>query len=173
MKRLILAVFVVFFLSVNAQSEEIKIGYVDFNKALNESENGKNATRVLEDFIKNKKNIYVEKEKEIKELDEELKKQASVLSPESRKNKEDQLSKMYIDYQRLARDIQEEIQKKESELTQEIQKDLVKIIVEIGKKEGYTVILERGVSGILYSQDKLDMTDRVIKKYNESSKTKK
>ncbi len=91
---------------------------------------------------------------------------------ESRKNKEDHLNKFYRDYQRMRKDFQEEIQKKEAEFTQEIQKDLIEIVNKIGKEEGYAIIFERGAGGILYSQKELDITEKVIARYNEVAKAK-
>jgi len=173
MKKVLLLVIVLSLLGFNAQGADLKIAYVDFNKALNESDNGKRATKILEEMIKNKKSILLEKEKELKKLEDELKKQSSVLTPESRKDKEDQLSKLFRDYKRMGKDFQEEIQKKEAELTQEIQNDLLKIVNKIGEEEGYTILFERGASGTLYSQNKLDITQKVIKKYNDITKSKK
>jgi outer membrane protein len=173
MKTIILAILSFCFLLPNtAGGAELKVGYVDFNKALNESDKGKQATAILEDVIKNKKSILEDQEAEIKAIDEELKKQATILSPESRKDKEDSLKKLIRDAQRMRRDFQEEIQKKEADLTQEIQNDLMKIVNSISKEKGYAIVFERGVSGILYFQNKYDITDTVINEYNKSIKQK-
>lgn len=174
MKKVVFLLIVVLsLLPFNTHGAELKIGYVDLNKALNESDNGKKASKILEDMVKNKQAIIMEKENEIKKFREELEKQSSVLTPESRKAKEDQLNKLMRDGQRMVKDFQEELRQKEMEITQEIQKDLVKIVNETGKEEGYTVIFETGTSGILYSKKEFDITEKIIKKYNEITKTKK
>jgi Skp family chaperone for outer membrane proteins len=124
-KTTVLILFVLFTLSIPAYGADLKIAYLDFNRALNESEQGKKATAMLEEMIRDKKTAVIEKEEEIKKLDEELKKQLSILSPET------------------------------------------------AQEEGYTIVFERGVSGILYFQKHYDITDKVIEKYNESVKEKK
>ncbi len=43
------------------------------------------------------------------------------------------------------------------------------IIEELGKDNGFTMILRRGAPGLLYAREALDVTDLVIEKYNESS----
>jgi outer membrane protein len=43
------------------------------------------------------------------------------------------------------------------------------IIQDVGKSEGYTMILHRGAPGLLYAREALDVTDRVIEKYNQKS----
>lgn len=171
MKRLVIFAVVLCFWAFGAEGADLKIGYVDFNKALNESENGEKTIKFLEEFIENKNSLVLKKEAEIKKLEAALVKQSSVLTPESRKDKEDQLKKLYIDFQRMKDDFQEEILKKRTELTQEIQKDLIAIVNSIGKKEGYTYILEMGM--IHYARKHLDITEKVIKIYNDSVKNKK
>jgi outer membrane protein len=72
----------------------------------------------------------------------------------------------------MTRDFQEEVKKKETDLTREIQKEIIQVINKIAQDEGYTIVFERGVSGILYFQDHYDITNKVIEKYNESVKKK-
>jgi outer membrane protein len=162
-----------FLLSFTVQGEEMKIGYVDFNKALNESDKGRKATEMLEGMIKSKRTILSDKEEEIRKLEEEIKKQLSVLSSEAKREKEDELKKLLRDAQRMKSDFEDEIKKEEAILTREIQKELMEVIDKISRDEGYTIVFERGVSGILYIRKDFDITDKVIKIYNEGSKVKK
>lgn len=173
MKKLIFIALILFSWSLSAHAADLKIGYVDLNKALNESESGKKAKKILEDMINSKQSVIAKKEDEIKTLKEEFDKQSSVLTPEAVKEKQEQLNKLMREGQRMVNDFQEEIKKKETELTQEIQKDLIDLVNKLGKDEGYTFIFEKGTSGMIYSQKELDITDKVIKKYNETSSTKK
>ncbi|MEW6416909.1 MAG: OmpH family outer membrane protein [Nitrospirota bacterium] len=150
----------------------IKFGSMDLQKALNESEAGKKAKSDLETLIKSKESIINEKSKVVEKLRGELEKQSSVLSAEARKSKEDELEKLLREYQRAVQDSQAEIKKKEGELTETIIKELREIVEKIGEEEGYTLIVEKGL--VLYSNKGIDLTDTVIKKYNESkAKSKK
>jgi outer membrane protein len=101
MKKLFFILVLLLTCVFNAQAADMKIGFVDLNKALNESEKGKNATEALENMVKSKKSVLIEKEKELKILDDELKKQASVLTPESMKSKTEEFNKLYKNYQRM------------------------------------------------------------------------
>ncbi|HDH51313.1 MAG TPA: OmpH family outer membrane protein, partial [Nitrospirae bacterium] len=136
MKKVFLLAFIFAFGIFSAHAADLKIGYLDFHKALNESNEGKKASKVLEDMISKKEKIFNGKKEEIKKLDEELKKQASVLTPETTNDKQENLSKLYRDYQRMVKDFQEELKKKEADLRQVIEKDLFKIIIDIGKEDG-------------------------------------
>ena len=70
-------------------AETMKIGYVDIRAALNESDTGKKAKIDLESLIKTKQTVIDEKGKAIEKLKADVEKQASVLSAEAKKAKED------------------------------------------------------------------------------------
>ncbi len=154
-------------------AETVKIGFVDLIKALNESDSGKKAKADLEIMIKTKQTSIDEKGKEIEKLKSDLEKQSSVLSSEARKTKEDELEKMIREYQRVGTDSQNDIKKKESEFTGEILKGLRQVIEKIGQDGGYTMIIENAEGIILYAKPDQNLTEQVIKKYNESKSTAK
>ena len=125
-------------------------------------------------MIKSKQVVIEEKGKAIEKGKSDLEKQSSVLSPDARKSKEEEVERLIREYQRLVSDSQNEVKKREGELTGGILKEIRPIIEKIGQDEGYTLILENSASQILYSTKEADLTDIVIKKYNEAaSKAKK
>ena len=145
-----------------------KIGYVDLRVALNESDAGKKAKVELESLIKTKQTSIDEKGKNIDRLKGEFDKQVSVLSPDAKKAKEDEIERLVRDYQRMVQDSQAEVKKKETELTGSIVKELREIVEKVAQEEGYSIILENVEGIILYSKKELDITEKVVKRYNES-----
>ena len=169
MKKIFLLLCICVILPVSAQAEEaLKIGILDLQKVLNECDAGKKAKTDLEALIKSKESAIEEKGLEIEKLKSELQKQASVLSSEAKKSKEAELEKLLRDYQRTVQDSQEELKRKEGELTEAIIKGVHELVDDIGKKEGYTVIIEKSLA--LYINEDLDITDTVIKRHNKSKK---
>lgn len=155
-------------------AEVAKIGYVDLRVALNDSDSGKKAKIELESLIKTKQSAIDEKGKSIEKLKADLEKQSSVLSAEAKKSREDEIERLLRDYQRLVQDSQNEVKKKEGELTGAIIKEIRDAVEKIGQDEGYSLVLENVEGIILYSRKDLDITDRVVKAYNElKSKQKK
>lgn len=148
-------------------ADVLKIGYIDLRVALNESDPGKKAKVELESLIKTKQAAIDEKGKTIDKLKGEVEKQASVLSAEAKKAKEEEIERLVRDYQRLVQDSQNEVKKRENEVTGSIIKEMRDVIEKIGQEEGYSLILENAEGIILYSKKDLDITDRVIKSYNE------
>lgn len=145
-----------------------KIAVVDVQKVLNDSAAGKKAKVDLEALIQSKQAYIDEQGKTIEKMKTDIDKQASVLSPEARQTKEDELEKFIREYQRLVQDSQTEVKKKEGELTGTILKEVNDLVIKIGEKEGYSIILERGM--VLYANKDMDITDKVIKEYDESKK---
>ncbi|MCX7793043.1 MAG: OmpH family outer membrane protein [Thermodesulfovibrionales bacterium] len=152
------------------EAAEIKIGYVDLGKALNDSKRGKDAKAELEALVKQKQSQIDELEKKINTQRAEFEKQAPALSEKARQEKQAEIERSIQDYQKLVQDAQAEVEKKRRDLTTGILKELRDIINEIGKKEGYTIILESSEGLILYSKEGLDLTDRIIKIYDERQK---
>ncbi len=62
---------------------------------------------------------------------------------------------------------EKEIRKQEAELKKPIFKKLTPIIEEISKAEKVAVTFEASQSSILYVQEKVDITDKVIKAYDK------
>jgi len=164
----LVAVMLLFAAGQAAAVENLKIGFVDLVKALNESDAGKKAKSDLEFMIKSKQSTIDEKGKAIEKAKGDLDKQASVLSADARKTKEEDLERQLREYQRFVSDSQNEIKKKENEFTVEIVKELRSIIQKIGQDEGYTMLLENAEGQILFAKKDLDLTEIVIKKHNES-----
>lgn len=171
MRKIVLLTATILFLvpAFSFAADSLKIGCVDLQRALYESETGKKAKSDIDALIKSKQSIIDEKRKAIEKLRSELEKQASVLSAEARKSKQDELEKMEREYLRIAQDSDTEIRKKDTELRDMIFKEILEIIDKMGKEEGYTLIIERG--SVLHLDKAIDITDLVIKRYTES-KTK-
>jgi outer membrane protein len=93
-----------------------------------------------------------------------------LLKDEEKRNLEGDLQRRVVSYQRGMQDLQQELRQKEGEMTAEILRELEKIVNEVGKAEKFTLILER--TQILYTDQAIDITNRVIEAYNSRSKSK-
>jgi outer membrane protein len=145
-----------------------KIGIVDLNRAVNESEQGKKAKSELEAMVKDKQEALDEKGKILEKLKSEIEKQGSVMSAVARKNKEDDLERLTREYQRALADSQTEVRKKESELTGHVVIELRKIINDVANEEKYELVLDKNPALVAYVNKGIDITDEVIKKSDES-----
>ncbi|MDR3608107.1 MAG: OmpH family outer membrane protein [Oligoflexia bacterium] len=147
-------------------SDEIKIGVVDMQKALQTVDAGRKAKAQLEsEFNSRKKELDAEKAS-LEKAGQEFKKQSLVMSDEARAKKQGELQERYMKLQESFSRSQQEIQQKEQELTGPILNRLRTVINEIAKQKGFTVVLEKNENTVLYSQDRDDITQDVIKTFN-------
>lgn len=170
MKRIVGVLLTILLFAAPALAVENKIGYVDLQKALNTSEAGKAAKERISKKVKEYEGTIDARQKEIKKLKEELEKQAMLLSEDARGAKERDYQQKVKEFQRFTKDIQEELQQKDNDFTKQILEELFKVIKEVGEKEGYTLILEQSESSILYADEKVNLTDKVIKAFDAKKK---
>jgi outer membrane protein len=170
MKKIIFLI-IISLSAFSAQAAEVKIGYVDMQKIIMESNQGKEAQKTLNSIEKVKTALIKEKVKEIKKLEEELAKQEAILTPETKEKKKAEHEKLMVEYQKMRKESEEELQKNEAELIQKIVLDIKGVLAGIAQEEGYTAILNKAV--VIYMPNELDLTDRVIRQFNESLKNTK
>lgn len=157
--------------NVWANTEGMKIGTVDMQKALQTVEAGKKAKAQLEKEV-NEKKAEIEKEKaSITKMGEEFKKQALVMNEEARNKKQAELQERILKLQEKAGKTEMELRQKEQSLTQPIIGKIREIISNIAKEKGYTIILEKNENTVLFSLDKDDLTTDVISSYNSGKKS--
>ncbi len=144
-----------------------KIAYVDLGILVRDSAAGKAATDELNAWAAPRKVAIEDKIKTIKKLSEELDRQASALSADARKAKEEELTKLDREQQRMRQDFEADARKKEDQYTSAIVGEIRNIIDTVGKEGDYTIILENVPGIVLYAKKEIDLTDKVMKRYNE------
>lgn len=145
---------------------EVKIGYVDMQKAIQETTTGKKAKKELEDEFNKRKKDLEKKEADIKKMHEDFEKRSMAMNEDARMKKQNEIRGEMGKYQENAAKAQMEIQKKERELTQPIVVKLRSMLEEIAKKEDYTVILEKSENSVMWAKKDIDLTERLIKAYD-------
>lgn len=151
-------------------AETQKIGYVDLQKALNLSSAGKAAKEKIKAKVQGYDAEVQQRQEELKKLKEDLEKQAMLLSEEARNAKERDYQQKVKDYQRFTKDIQETLQQTDADLTRKILESLLKVVQDVGKSAGYTLILEKTESSIVYADESIDISDEVIKAFDKLGK---
>ena len=168
MKYWLIVGVLVFSCSVALAQERIKIGFIDIQRIIAESQAGKKAKDRFQAQVK-KAEADVQKERQdLERLKGDLDKKGPLLKEEERRNLEADFQKRSVSLQRTMGDYQQDLQRKNNEMMAEILKELEQVVTEIGKADKFTLILER--SQILYSDQATDITSRVIEVYNSRVK---
>jgi outer membrane protein len=149
---------------------DLKVAYVDIQRAINECNAGKEAKKVITKDVEKIQHLGADKQKELQTMKESLEKQTLMLTPDARAHKEKEYQTKLRDFQRWADDTQNEMRQKQMEMERTISGGLIKVIQKIGVEEGYTFILERNETVVLYASKAIDVTDRVIKAFDAQKK---
>jgi outer membrane protein len=172
-KTLALAALLLPVLAVGAgaMAQQLKIGYVDLQRALNESDAGKKAKDRFKTQVDKLQGDLKKQKDQLDALKEQIEKKSSVMKEDEAVNLQKDYEKKLRDFDRNYKDSQSELQQKDNELTVELLKELQVVIEEFGKEGSYSIILEQSSSSVLYGAPDLDLTQQVIARYN-AKKTK-
>ena len=154
----------VFCTNASAQSAEMKIGFVDLQRVIDSSEEGKQAQEEIKKRADELSEQAQKMQEELKALKADYDKQLDILTPEAKSQKRDEMTKMERDYSRFVNDSQTELRQIEQRALKQLLADVGKLVMEYGKQENFTLILEAG--NILYGADQIEVTDAVIELYN-------
>jgi outer membrane protein len=156
------------------EAASTRIGYVDVQKVIVRSVAGVAAREQLEREKVTMQKDVDNRRTEVDKLREEMDKKGLVLSAEARREKDETLQRKVRDLRRLAEDLEKELQKREQQATQRILQELTSVIEKMGKERGFFLIVERRSGGVIYGDPEGDITDEVIKVYDqEKAKEKK
>lgn len=142
-----------------AGAADIKIGYVDVERIRRESAPAERASKQLEKEFAPRAQEMQRRESQIKTLQGQLEKDAVTMSESERRSKEQELSRMSVDYQRLQREFREDLNMRRNQELASLFERADKVIKQIADAEKYDLILQEAV----YRSPRIDITDRVLK----------
>jgi outer membrane protein len=162
-----LAIFFVAGGSLALGADPPKIAVVNLQTVLETSAAGKAAQNELKTQKDKLEADLKQKGSELQELEKRLQREAMVMSKETREDKEREFRIKASDLQALQKKYRSDLQDLERRLMGQLQKDISELVGEIGKKEGYVLIVSN--IGVLYSQPAMDITNRLIQDLNAKS----
>ena len=154
--------------SIGAAQDRIKIGFVDIQRVISESESGKLAREQFQAEIKKAEGDMLKERKDLERLRADLDKKGPLLKSEERRNLEADFQKRSVKLQRTMGDLQQDLRQKENAMMSDILKELHGVVSDLGKAGEFTVIFER--SQVLYFDQGTDITQKVIAAFNNRSK---
>ena len=149
-----------------------KIGTVSFEKIFNNSNAGKAARESIKTEGQ-RMNADLEKiQDDIQQLQQILGKDggAAVMNETARENKQWELNRKIEEVKALKKRFDRKIQELQMGLINAVRKEVLAIVHEYGKKEGYLLIIED--INLVYAPQTLDITDKIIQLYNAQSSKK-
>jgi outer membrane protein len=144
-----------------------KVAYVDVQRVLARSAAGVSAREQLEREKAGMQKEMDGKRVELEKLREEIEKKGALMTPETRRDKQDQFERKRRDAARLADDFQKELEKKEQGLLSKVLQDVSGVVERVGKQRGYHLVVERRGATVLYAAPEADLTEEIIRVYDQ------
>jgi len=141
-------------------SAELKIGYVQVDKILQEAPQTAETGKKLEREFSPRSQELDKMQKQIRDLETSLDKDSSTLSDADRLKREREIQNDKIEFQRKQRELREDINLRKNEELAVLQDKINKAVQTVSETEGYDLVV---YSGVAYASKKVDVTDRVLK----------
>ena len=150
-----------------AAAQETRIAVVDLDQAINATDQGKKAREELQKKQKAAESQLKPMLERGKALAEEIQNKRFVLSEEALRQKQLDLAELQNDVRTKGAELEGQFKVDYERLVGPLRQKLLGIVTEVGKEQGFSLVLERGTPGLIYAKETLDITDLVIQKFNK------
>jgi len=146
--------------SYNVAAADLKVGYVQVDKILQEAPQTAESGKKLEKEFSPRTQDLERMQKQIKDLEAALDKDSLTISENDRRNRERDISNQKIEFQRKQRELREDVNLRKNEELGSLQDRINKAVTSVSESEGYDLVVYGGVA---YASKKVDITDKVLK----------
>jgi outer membrane protein len=170
-RNLILSSFLIALLLPSApalaqdDSSPVRLGYVDIQHAIRSVDDGRTAMTRLERELSRRQTQLDEREQELRRLTEELDRDLTMLDGDARRERLLSYQQQVEEYQRLYMTQQQELYQLEQEATREIVERMLRLVADIARERGLTMVFEKTRSALVWAADGTDLTDELIRRY--------
>ena len=147
-------------LCANISAAELKIGYVQVDKILQDAPQTSESGKKLEREFSPRSLDLDKMQKQIRDIESVLDKEGVTLSDTERRNKERDASNLKIEFQRKQRELREDINLRKNEELSSLQDRINKAVQTVSETDGYDLVVYGGVA---FASRKIDITEKVLK----------
>ncbi len=172
-KNLFLAIItiVLFSSSIFAQQKStITIGIVDVEMIVKEIPEAVQADQFLRDFQKNSNDTLTKMQEDLYKKYEQYQKQKSMMTAEQQQKEEEAMKMMESDMIAYREKVYNDIQTKRDEFLEPIRKKVKDAIESVAKEEKISLVLNKLTEAVLYTDDQLDITFKVLDRIKRGKK---
>ena len=152
--------------SAASAEAEMKIGFVNGQRVINESPQAIKAKKKLEKEFEKKDQELQKMAKQLQGMQEALEKNSTTMAESERRTKEREFNDLNRDFQRKQREMREDLSLRQNEEMASIYENVNKVIKKVAETEKFDLILQEAV----YFSPKIDITEKVIKALRDGSK---
>ena len=153
-------VFVTLFFASISVYADLKVGFVQVDKILQEAPQTIESNKKLEKEFSSRTDKLKADVKTLKDKEAAFSKDALTMKESERDAKEKSLSQLRVDVQRKERELREDINIRRNEELGGLQEQINKAVTSVAKAESFDLVLYNGVA---YASEKIDITDKILK----------
>lgn len=148
-----------------------KIGIIDIQKAIVATNEGQRDLKALQTKFEPKQNELQGQNKEVSDLQNQLKTQGDKLNPDALATLQKQIDAKQKSLQRNFEDAQTDFQGQQNDIVNRIGQKLMESLDKYAKANGFTVILDVSSpqSPVLWANSATDVTAAIVEQYNAAS----
>ena len=147
----------------------LSVGVVDPQRILQDTVKGQRLSDNLNVFMKDRQALIELEQRELRDLEESLRAQMTVLSQSAKALKEEQFRQKMGAYQQKVAELNREVQDKQRELQNEFRREVREVVTQIANEKNLGLVIEHGPSsGTLFHQESWDISTEVIQEMNQS-----
>lgn len=153
--------------SFQALAQDMKMATVDLQRIMQTSTQVQAIRQKLETDFKGRRDKLIAMETELKKNMDTLKRDGAILSQTQKKDLEKKIMTAQRDFEHEGQQYQQELNTTHNEAMETFFNQVKQAIEDFAKADGYDIIFQKDVAP--YSSAKLDITDKVIQKINQSA----
>lgn len=145
---------------------DVRIGVINMERVMRESEPAKKASAKLEKEFKKRSQDLEKARQQVQAMQDDLEKNGPTLADSVRAAKSKELADQSRDLQRRQREYNEDLNARRNEELQSIVERTNTVIRTMAEKENFDLIVQEAV----FASSRVDITDKVIKALSEPAK---
>lgn len=155
-----------------APAAELKIGYIDSSRIFQEYADAKESQARFDRQVQSWRDDAAEKEKQVKQIRDEVRDQSPILSALKRQEKEEALQRATSEYEKFIQDIwgpNGKAAQENERATGEVVAQIRAAVEKIASSRGLELVLDSAGGFIIYADRSMDLTSLVIQELNTRS----
>jgi len=169
-KFAIITLLIMFFAGVASAADKPTIGYVNLHTVLLESKVGKRNKAELDKLIKEKETTLAGEENKLKAMQQAFQKDQLLMTEAQKLEKQKAFQVKAEAYQKMVGEAKQAVSQKDNEFASKSVADIKAIVADIAKEMKIHLVLNAPDGSVLYAEEGMDLTQKVIEKYDAKAK---
>jgi outer membrane protein len=164
------ALFIICFLLLlpSLAAAELKVGVINIEGIVTQSEYGKKARAQMEAKVKSIEASMKAAQSELEKYQQELSKQSMALSQEAQKAKAQEYREKVMAFEKKRYDAQEELSKAENDIFQPVLQLLIEVSQKYAQQNGIDLLMN-AKNSVIFATPTLDLTKPILEAFNKAS----